>query len=101
MTIMPLSTSIICNSITMKMLFDLVFLLDSLSASQLKNWNFLFHSYCRLVVVTIVPLLLHHAFEFVFQDRETWPLLKVICPALIHQTVHLKGKERHRIICLA
>lgn len=58
-----------------------------------QNWNFLFPS-CCLVVVPVIPLLLHHAFQLVFQDRETRPLLTVIRPALIHQTVHLKSRRK-------
>lgn len=37
----------------------------------------------------VLSLVLHDSFNLVFQAGETRPLLEVVCPALLHQTVHL------------
>lgn len=47
-----------------------------------------------LSALRLLSLLLHDGFNFVSEAGEMWPLLKVVRPALLHQTVHLEEHAR-------
>ena len=68
-----------------------------------QQWRTLHTEHCCEVrsgsfsAVRVLSVILHDRFNLVSQGVETWPLVEVVRPALLHQTVHLAVREEYEM----